>query len=111
MVAEIAPLSLQILQGGHDSQHFLDCVNAGLNAESAGMDAHVTVSGVTLATVDLDPEVDQTALDWHDREIRRLGHEDRIDRRQVLKEMASTLPKHFFIGHDMDPEITREGNP
>ena len=110
MVAQIAPLSFQVLQGRHDAEHLLDGVDTGAVAKSAGVDAHVAVAGVTLAALDLDPEVDQTALDRHDGEIGWLGDEHGIDRRQATEEMASALADDFLVSHDMGPEIAGQGN-
>src|SRR5688500_20332204 len=77
---------------------------------SASVDAHVAVSSVTLAAVDFHSKVDQTALDRHDGEIGRFRHEHGVDRRQAAEEVAGALPDHLLVGHNMDPEITGQGN-
>ncbi len=64
----------------------------------------------SIAAVDLDPKVDETALDRHDGKIGRFGDEDGIDRRQAAEEIASALPNHFLVGDEVSPEITGQGN-
>jgi hypothetical protein len=61
---------------------FFDGVDASAVAVAASVDAPVAIAGVTLPAIDLDAEMNQTALDRHDRQVGWLGDEDGVDRWQ-----------------------------
>ena len=110
MRLRVRPLPLELLERSDDLQQLLDRVHAAA-AATASVDREVPRRRVRLDTVDLDPEVHETALGGAEPELGRLERDGHVGRRDALDDLTRAVSDHLLVGDDVEEDVAARAEP